>query len=169
MFRPTPVVSTVQAKRHVVCAILSLDPSPGPYLYASHMDVARRLKSTLTCNLARALQVCLCLRADAAFLTDRDDKIGMCVLDPDCVRLSNDPRIMTRLKKVVHAQKSTHVSGQFFVPSRARASFVVTFKVRDNDNDKIDWYLTYDSLVGKPIRSLVDLERRLACPKHLVP
>lgn len=163
MLRPTPVVPTEQAKKHVVRAIVTLDASPGPYLYASHVDVAKYLKDVLNCNLARALQVCRrLLTSDAAFLTDRDGMIGLCLLDRDCVSLSRDPRIVKRLKKIVYGQLKKHVSGQFFVPSRARASFIITYKVRETNQSKIDWYLSYDSLVGKPIRSFVDLERHLA-------
>ena len=75
--------------------------------------------------------------------------------------LSKDPRIVKRLKKIVYKQLKRHVSGHFSVPSRARTSFTITYKVRDKNQTKIDWYLTYESLVGKPIRSFVDLERHL--------
>lgn len=163
MVPPTPVVPTEQAKKHVVCAILTLDTSPGPYLYASHMDVAKYVKNELKCNLARALQVCIrLLKTDAAFLSDRDGMIGLCILDRDCVSLTRDPRIVKILRKIVFRQLKKHVSGEFSVPSRARASFTITYKVRDKNQNKIDWYLSYDSLVGKPIRSFVDLERHLA-------
>jgi hypothetical protein len=148
------------AKRAVVRAIVDLDDSPGPHLCASFIDIARRMKPVMQCNLARALQAVVRLRDDPAFQTDAvKETIGINLLDRDCVA---DPRTRAHLTRLITKTIRKHTTGRFLIPSRARARFALTTKVREKDLKKLDWYLDYETRIGKPIRSFAELERDLA-------
>jgi len=148
------------AKRAVVRVIVDLDNSPGPHLRASWIDIARHVKPVMQCNLARALQAVVRLRDDPAFQTDNaKETLGVNLLDRDCVA---DSRTRAHLTRLIVKTTRKHQTGQFFIPSRARARFVLTTKVREKNPQKIDWYLDYETRVGKPIRSFAELERDLA-------
>jgi hypothetical protein len=145
------------AKRVVVRAIADLDDSPGPQLCASWIDIARRMKPVMHCNLARAVQAVVRLRNDPAFQTDAvKETLGVNLLDRDCVA---DPRTRAHLTRLIVKTLRKHQTGQFFIPSRARTRFVLTTKVREKNPQKIDWYLDYETRIGKPIRSFAELER----------
>jgi len=147
------------AKRTVVRAIVELDDSPGPHLCASWIDIARRMKPVMRCNLARALQAVMRLGDDPAFQTDAaKETLGVNLLDRDCVA---DPRTRAHLARLITKTVLTHQTGKFSIPSRARARFHLTTKVREKNLKKIDWYLDYETRVGKPIRSFAELERDL--------
>lgn len=148
------------AKRVVVRAIVDLDDSSGPDLCASWIDIARRMKPVMRCNLARALQAVVRLRDDPAFQTDAvKETLGVNLLDRDCVA---DPRTRAHLTRIITKTVRKHKTGQFFMPSRARARFILTTKVREKNLQKLDWYLDYETRIGKPIRSFAELERDLA-------
>jgi hypothetical protein len=150
----------VHTKRTVVRAIVQLDDSPGPHLCASWIDIARRMKPVMKCNLARALQIVVRLTDDPAFHADAaKETLGVNLLDRDCVA---DPRTRAHLTRLITKTIRKHQTGQFFIPSRARARFVLETKVREKNPQKIDWYLDYETRVGKPIRSFAELERDLA-------
>ena len=148
------------AKRAVVRAVVDLDDSPGPHLRASWIGIARRIQPVMQCNLARALQAVVRLRNDPAFQTDTAaETFGVNLLDRDCV---DDPRTRAHLTRLIVKTTRKHKTGKFFIPSRARARFVLETKVRAKDTKKIDWYLDYETRVGKPVRSFAELERDLA-------
>lgn len=148
------------AKRAVVHAIVELDDSSGPHLCASFIDIAYRVKPVMQCSLARALQAVVRLRKDPAFQTDAaKETLGINLLDRDCVV---DPRARAHLTRLITKTIHKHQTGQFFIPSRARARFHLTTKVRVKNPGKLDWYLDYETRIGKPIRSFAELERDLA-------
>ena len=155
----------IDAKRATIRAIVKLDESAGPHLRAPLIDVARHVKAVLGCNLARALQAVVRLQRDPAFQRDAHDThtqvdtLGINLLDRDCVP---DPRVREHLMRLVKITIRRHVTGQFFIPSHARARFYLNTKVRKNDAAKVDWYLDHDARIGKPIRSFAELHRDLA-------
>ena len=145
------------AKRAVVRAIVDLDDSSGPHLCASWISIARRIKPVMQCNLARALQAVIRLRDDPALQIDTvKETLGVNLLDRDCVA---DPRTRAHLTRLIAKTIHEHKTGQFSIPSRARARFHLTTKVREKNPKKIDWYLDYETRIGKPIRSFAELER----------
>ena len=158
--RKEMALDLAHAKRAVVRAIVDLDASPGPHLCASWIDIARHMKPDMKCNLARALQAVVRLRDDPAFQTDTGkETLGVNLLDRDCVA---DPRTRAHLTRLITKTVRKHKTGRFLIPSRARARFALTTKVRKKNPQKIDWYLDYETRIGKPIRSFAELERDLA-------
>tara|TARA_B110001452_G_scaffold213338_1_gene184055 strand:+ start:2180 stop:2647 length:468 start_codon:yes stop_codon:yes gene_type:complete len=149
-----------RTKKAVVRAIVELDDSTGPHLRAPMIDIARRVKTASVCNLARALQAVVRLQHDPAFHVDTaNGTLGINLLDRDCIA---DPRTRAHLARLIMKTTLKHQTGKFFIPSRTRARFVLETKVRIKNPTKIDWYLDYETRVGKPIRSFVELERDLA-------
>lgn len=153
----TPSIDPTRAKLHVIRSILSLHPSPtGTHARAPIIEIAKCIRSPLECNLARALQVCVRLQKDDAFHVGDGETMGISLLDRDCVPDARTYKIIDRLIKKTLKE---HRTGQFFIPNRRRFRFMLETKVRKNDESKIDWYLSHNSLVGPPIRSFIELKR----------
>jgi len=159
---PTPqALERSHAKRCIVRAIVALDASSGPHLSAPVMEIARHVRVAAKCNLSRALQAVVRLQDDPAFVADRTtERLGISLLDRDCVPDARTRAHVARLVRRTIQRK--HSTAQYFIPSRARFRFILETRVRPNQPDKLDWYLSYESRVGKPIRSFVELERDLA-------
>ena len=148
------------AKRAVIRAIVDLDDSPGPHLCVSWINIARHMKPVMKCNLARALQAVVRPRDDPALQTDAaKETLGINLLDRDCVP---DPRTRVHLTRLITKTIRRHQTCQFFIPSCARSRFHLTLNVREKNPQKIDWYLDYETRIGKPIRSFAELDRDLA-------
>ena len=143
-------------KECIIRTIVELDNSPGPFLYASLTSVATRMKTSRTCSTARAVQDIIRLQNDPAFLTDKSDMIGINLLDCDCVP---DSRTCEHLTRIIQKTIDKRQTGQFFIPSQSRLRYLLETKVRPSDARRLDWYLSYSTRSGKPIRSLPELQR----------
>jgi len=147
-------IANEEIKKCIIRAIVELDDSLGPFLYASIINVAIRIKTSMMCSTARAMQHIIRLQNDPAFLTKKD-MIGINLLDCDCVP---DSRTYGHLTRIIKKTIDKHETGQFFIPSKLRLRYLLETKMRSN-NRRLDWYLSYASRKGTPIRSWSELQR----------
>ena len=145
-------------KDKVITFILENDTTAGPVLHGRLIDLAASLKDDFGTNTARAVQMILTLQNDEAFVFDNEN-VGINIMDKDCPL---DERVCAHLQRLIKKTVQLHKTGQFFVPSQRRFKFLLETKIRPKNKKRLDWLLSYNGRIGKPIRSFPQLWRELA-------